>query len=131
MTSSRETRVLPLSDMPASHFSWLRGLGKTGGFLASALTLLLFAYPALTLSVVVTAALVAFTSAVHWAQLPYVYVSAGIFIFLLWTFIGVSMLRDRQKTKTVRLAASRWSFFLAAGLKDWPSREKARKSVTG
>lgn len=90
--------------MLKSFISWLRGLGKIGGFFANILQILTYISPALTVTALLTAMLAMFTSAVHWVQQPAVYATAGIFIFLLWTWIGLVVLRDQREPMSVRIS---------------------------
>jgi hypothetical protein len=83
---------------------WLKRLGSVGAFLSNVLQFLFAAYPTFTWSVITTAFLARFTGVIHWVQQPNVYFTAAVFLFILWTFIGLLNLRDRQRTSTVRIA---------------------------
>jgi hypothetical protein len=83
---------------------WLRTLGTVGNFIATVLQFLFAAFPAITFSVVVTTILAVYTNALVWVSQPSVRAVAGIFIFLLWTYIGIAILRDRQNPRLVRIA---------------------------
>lgn len=55
------------------------------------------------MSAALTAILAYYTSALQWVQQPYVYSCARIFLFLLWTCIGISILRNQRRILPVRL----------------------------
>lgn len=56
------------------------------------------------MSALAAAAIAYFNFALQWVQQPTVYTSAGVFLFMLWTYIGLTVLRDRQKPQFVRVA---------------------------
>ena len=52
---------------------------------------------------IISAALTSiFDTILAWVQQPYVYFSAGVFIFVLWTSIGIKVLFDARKPRIVR-----------------------------
>jgi hypothetical protein len=82
----------------------LRGFGSLGGWAANILQFLSSIFPGLTMSAAGAAVAFYFQSVLDWVQQPAVYVSAIVFIFILWTYIGLIMLRDRNRPKLVKIA---------------------------
>ena len=80
----------------------LRSSGKFGGYLADLLQIV--SWLGLTVTILGTALVAISATIIHWVQSPSVYASAATFLFLLWTCIGISILRSRNATQTVRLA---------------------------
>lgn len=80
----------------------LRTSGQIGGYLADLLQIM--SWVGVTVTLAGTALVALSASVLHWATNPAVYASAGTFLFFLWTFVAIAVLRDRQKIKTVRIA---------------------------
>lgn len=73
---------------------------RIGNFTANVLTFLTTSWG---LHWVISAALTSiFDTILAWVQQPYVYFSAGVFIFVLWTSIGIKVLFDARKPRIVR-----------------------------
>jgi hypothetical protein len=81
----------------------LRGFGTFGGWAANVLQFLSSIFPGLTMSAAGAAAALYFESAIELIQQPIVYVPASVFLFLLWTYIGLATLTARQRPQIVRM----------------------------
>jgi hypothetical protein len=81
--------------------AWLRGLGIIGRFIAWILQGAA-AYIGVTVPALAALALGWLKAPIAWAQQPSVYVTALVFLFLLWTWIGVRMLRRPKEVQIVR-----------------------------
>jgi hypothetical protein len=80
---------------------WLRGLGPVGGTAADALAFLTNNW-VLTMSTII-ALWAAFTEwAVAIVQNPKVQTAALVFLFVLWTSIGIAILIDRRKPRIIK-----------------------------
>jgi hypothetical protein len=80
---------------------WLRGLGPVGGTAADALAFLTNNW-VLTMSTII-ALWAAFTEwAVAFVQNPKVQTAALVFLFVLWTSIGITFLIDRRKPRVIK-----------------------------
>lgn len=82
--------------------NWLRGLGVFGAYLASALQFIA-AWNGVAVSVIVTAAVGYFTVLYGWASSDSVQMLAKVFLFSLWTYIGLSYLSLRGKPQIVKM----------------------------
>jgi hypothetical protein len=75
-------------------------LGRT----ADAISVLVYVAPGLTISAVTASAVGYWSAALIWVQHPYVYVPAFVFLFVLWTYIGIMVLTSRGSVQTVKIA---------------------------
>jgi hypothetical protein len=82
---------------------YLRGLGSAGGWAANAIQILTYILPGLTISVIGASIVAYFNSALEWVRLPTVYITAATFLFILWTYIGLSAIIRRRKPQIVTI----------------------------
>lgn len=82
-------------------FTWLRGFGPIGTFIANAIVFLTASW-----GIVMSAALGIFAaidgSAYDIANNPHVQVGVGTFVAVLWTYIGFIVIADRRKPRVTR-----------------------------
>src|SRR6266851_4409190 len=84
-----------------SILKWLRGFGPVGGSAADALAFLTNNW-VLTMSTII-ALWAAFTEwAVAFVQNPKVQTAALVFLFVLWTSVGITVLIDRRKPRVIK-----------------------------
>lgn len=79
-----------------SPLKYLRSLGTIGAWIADTAQFITTNW-VVTMSAIFTIISGLFDSVILWLQKPYVYTSAGVFLFFLWTFIGLSILRRNSK----------------------------------
>ena len=80
----------------------LRTSGKIGSYFADLLGIM--SWLGVTVTLIGTALITLSSAALNWIDRPAVYIPAAVFLFFLWTFIGVAILRAKQKPQTVRIA---------------------------
>ncbi|HTC84972.1 MAG TPA: hypothetical protein VK683_11485 [Rhizomicrobium sp.] len=82
-------------------FKWLRSFGAWGGHAATVLTFLTTNW-GLTLATILAVG----TWLNKWAWglvvTPAIYASAGVFLFVLWTIVGLTYLFDRRRPREIR-----------------------------
>jgi len=87
--------------MAQEKFPKLRAMGDLGGHAANVLTFLTTNWGA-TLATIIAAGTWLNKWAWGIALTPAVYASAGVFLFVLWTIIGLTYLYDRRKPRKVQ-----------------------------
>lgn len=80
---------------------FLRSQGGFWNYVATFVSLITTNW-AVAMSTVIAFTTSLWQSALQWVQQPSVYVFAGVFLFSLWTLIGISTLRGRNKPILVR-----------------------------
>ncbi len=85
----------------AENYPRLRATGEWGGHFANLLTFLTTNWPVTLASVIAVG-----TGLNRWlwgvALTPAVYASAGVFLFVLWTVIGLTVLYDRRRPRKIQ-----------------------------
>jgi hypothetical protein len=93
-----------ISIMLNNLLKWMRSFGTAGNFIANAVQFLLISYPGLTIGAIGVWIVNYYTSILLWVQQPAIYSSMGVFLFILWTYIALTLIKDRREIKAVRIA---------------------------